>query len=141
MVWVSSDRADRTGSTSVGSALIGPVFAGTAATSLSPGETAEIRPIATAATRMTTAPRPVKKPTCSMIRMSVVEATGVPPRVTPPVLHSGLSTVPRANQAPAAAARVAPNSAMCLPVAIISRTPPRNTAAPGRISSHSRAVV
>ncbi len=75
-----------------------------------------------------------------MIRMKTVELAGDPPRATW-LFHSGLSTVPRVNHAPAAAASSAPNSAMCLPVAMTRRTPPRNTAAPGRISSHSRAVL
>ena len=41
----------------------------------------------------------------------------------------------------AAAASIAPNSATYLLRAMIRSTPPRKTAAPGRISSHSRAVV
>ena len=57
------------------------------------------------------------------------------------LFHNGLSVVPRVNQAPAAAASSAPNSAVCLPLAIISRKPPRNTAAPGSNSSHSRPVL
>ena len=75
-----------------------------------------------------------------MIRMYTEVPAGDPP-MGMWWFHSGLSTVPRANQAPAAAASSAPNSAVCLPLATISRTPPRNTAAPGSSSSHSRPVL
>ena len=74
-----------------------------------------------------------------MTRMNSRELAGVPPSTTL-LFHSGLSVVPRTNQAPATAASSAPNSAVCLPVATMRRKPPRNTAAPGRNSSHSRAV-
>ena len=75
-----------------------------------------------------------------MIRMYTVVLAGEPPMGTW-LFHSGLSTGPSVNQAPAAAASSAPNSATCRPLAIMSRKPPTNTAAPGRISSHSRAVL
>ena len=119
---------------------VGTVVAGgTASTSLIPDGTDRIRPIAAPAMNTMTTPSAEKKPSCSMIRMKRRELAGVPPMVTL-LFHSGLRVVPRANQAPAAAASSAPNSATCLPVAIMSKMPPRNTAAPGRISSHSRAV-
>ena len=75
-----------------------------------------IRPAAAPAMNTMTTPSAEKKPSCSMIRMNTVELAGEPPRVTW-LFHSGLRVVPRVNQAPAAAARNAPNSATCLPVA------------------------
>ena len=87
-----------------------------------------------------TMPSAVKKPSCSMIRMYTVLLAGDPPIGTW-WFHSGLSTVPRVNQAPATAASSAPNSAVCLPLAIVRRKPPKNTAAPGKSSSHSRPVL
>ena len=107
---------------------------------LIPEVTDRIRPNAAPAMNTMTTPSAEKKPTCSKIRMDTVELAGEPPMVTR-LFHSGLRMVPRVNQAPAAAARIAPNSAMCLPVAMMSSTPPTKTAAPGRTSSHSRAVV
>ena len=41
----------------------------------------------------------------------------------------------------AAGRHIALFGAMCLPAAMMSKTPPRNTATPGKISSHIRAVV
>ena len=99
-----------------------------------------IRPKANAAMATITTPRPVKKPTCSAIRITTVALAGDPPSCTL-LFQSGLNTVPSVNQAPPAAASAAPNSAMCLLAEMISRMPPRNTAAPGRTSSHSRAVL
>jgi hypothetical protein len=93
-----------------------------------------------AAMNTTTTPRAEKKPSCSIIRVYTVEPAGEPPSVTW-WFHSGLSMVPRVNQAPAAAASSAPNSAVCLRPAIMSKKPPRKTAAPGSSSSHSRAVL
>ena len=74
-----------------------------------------------------------------MIRMYTVSPACSP--IGTRLFHSGLSTGPRVNQAPATAASRAPNSAVCLPLAIVSRKPPRKTAAPGSSSSHSRPVL
>jgi len=137
-----------TGMVSAGTVAVGTVSAGTVVSGASgissmsriPDATDAIRPSAAAATNTITTPSAVKKPSCSMIRMYTVAPAGDPPMGTW-LFHSGLSTGPRVNQAPAAAASRAPNIAMCLPLAIISRKPPRNTAAPGSSSSHSRPVL
>ena len=73
-------------------------------------------------------------------RHATMVLAGEPPMVTW-LFHSGLSTVPRVNQAPAATASRAPNNAVCLALAIMRRKPPTNTATPGKTSSHSRPVL
>ena len=123
-----------------GTVVSGTVVSGISSMSRIPDATDAIRPSAIAAMNTITTPSAVKKPSCSMIRMYTVALAGDPPIGTW-LFHSGLSTGPRVNQAPAAAASSAPNSAVCLPLAIISRKPPTNTAAPGSSSSHSRPVL
>ena len=99
-----------------GTVLIGTVSAGTGSgsTALIPDVTDATRPSAAAAMNTMTTPSAVKKPSCSMVRMYTVALAGEPPMGTW-LFHSGLSTGPSVNQAPAAAASSAPNSATCLP--------------------------
>src|SRR5215831_14003309 len=89
--------------------------------------TAVSRPAATAAISTMTTPRPVKNPSCSATCLSVVVAAGTPAGLA--VVHSGASTLPTANHAPATMPRKAPNSARCLAAVMISSTPPRSATA------------
>src|ERR1700722_9450921 len=100
----------RTGRGSAGTVSPGTVSAGppesgcvsvTGSRVLIPEVTDAIRPSATPATNTMTTPSAVKKPSCSMIRMYTVVLAGEPPMGTW-LFHSGLSTGPSVNQAPAA---------------------------------------
>jgi hypothetical protein len=108
-------------------------------TEVKPG-TAVIRPATAAAISTMTMPSPVKKPTCSRMRIRVPVLAGTPAGFAV-VQYSGAKTLPRANQAPLAIASSAPNSATCLLRAAISSSPPSSAPTPGRISRYSRPVL